>query len=184
MGRRAEFLWAGVFAAVLVVVFSLTLIMQAGCHPRKQPTFDTWLAVQAGEYAVPYNGGVLVVQIKINLDDDRFYWRVMRMVTPPPTPRPEPKITTTKKGMTLDVNKALEANVPWRPPDDQVSSPHAFWTHQCCDCASVHRVLSVPTKEGLLMLWWKDELQTRKERIKLGIPSHDPWPESLDPSIR
>lgn len=181
MGRRAEFLWAGAFAALLLVVFTLTLIMQAGCHPRKPPTFDTWLAVEAGEFAVPYNGGLLIIQIRINLDDDRFYWRVMRMVTPPPTPRPEPKITTVKKnGITLDVNKALEASIPWRPADAQLNSIHAFWTHQCCDCASVHRVLSVPTKEGLRMFWWRDPVETRRQRMLRGIPSHDPWPGSAE----
>jgi hypothetical protein len=87
MGKRSEGLLAGAILAVLVVVFALTLIMQAGCHPRKDPAFDTWLAVEAGEYAVPYNGGFLVIQIKINVDDgNRYYWRVMRLVTPPPTP--------------------------------------------------------------------------------------------------
>jgi hypothetical protein len=89
---RLEAFLAGVLLAVIVTAFLVSMIFSHGC--AKQPSGqDTWLPVATGDYAIVMaEPGTVLVSVRLGVKDDRFYWRVSRMVSPPPPERPVPKM--------------------------------------------------------------------------------------------
>jgi len=75
--------------------------------------------------------------------------------------------------LVLDPKDAMVATVPFTV-DDQ-GRRIAWFTHECCQCSSVHRVAVTSGEEGIEMYWWADEGATRKARRKKGMLPPDPW---------
>ena len=80
---------------------------------------------------------------------------------------------------TLDSKDALIVQIPI--VEDEHGKRVAKFTHECCDCGSVHHV-AVLVKDGEIeMFWWADETATRKARWRKGlfVPNQgDPWSAS------
>jgi hypothetical protein len=180
MSERAHGFAAGAILGCLVALLLLSLILGLGC--RKDDTRPTWTPVEAGKWVVvPPERSFVVVEIKLDPGNDRFYMRISSVAFPRPAP-PEDNSArfamVTSRKVELDPKKALDKTVGWIDATDDVPALHAWWTHECCDCGSTHRVLSIPTPDGLRMLWWKDEIATRKKRLMRGL---EPAPSWIDP---
>lgn len=64
----------------------------------------------------------------------------------------------------IDLSTAIDATIH-KSNGDKVSCEYYTMTHECCDCALTHNVIMfVVPGEGLRMLWWRDELRTRRQR--------------------
>jgi len=81
--------------------------------------------------------------------------------------------------ITLDPKDAVTAIVL---PTVGEQGQMLFWfNHECCACGSSHRVLLLPTEEGIRMFWWADKVATRKARTRKGTVERNPWAAESDP---